>query len=275
MRRLPALIAVTLVPLLLPVSGRAQAQGGSILWLVPPAGRLAAGTETTGTLSSSDFFGPNDIYIDVWEIDGRAGAALTIDMKSDDFDTVLFVIGPGLAGTLWDDDGGGSCNSRISVRFLEDGVYRIGATTTESRTTGVYTLLASADPAPASTVPCGGPAPAEFDALPVAGTATIGEPISGTLDAADPVLADDSHAEVWELTGEPGTTVTIRLESDAFDSFLYITGPGLDSVITDDDSGGDLHSQIVLTFPAAGTYRVIVSSVESGGTGAYRLTITR
>lgn len=274
MRRLLAVLTAALLLPLLPAALRAQAQGGSILWLVPPAGRLEPEQETTGTLSSSDFFGPNDIYIDVWELEGRAGETLTIDMKSDDFDTVLFVTGPGLAETLWDDDGGGNCNSRVAVRFLENGIYRVGATTTASRTTGVYTLLASADPAPASSVPCGGPDPAEFDALPVAGTLTVGEPVGGTLDAADPTLADDSHAEVWELAGEPGTTVTIRLESDAFDSFLYITGPGLDSAITDDDSGGDLHSQIVLTFPAAGTYRIIVSSVEPGGTGAYRLTVT-
>jgi hypothetical protein len=31
----------------------------------------------------------------------------------------------------------------------------------------------------------------------------------------------------------------------------------------------------VFTFPAAGTYRITASSVSSGETGAYRLTVTR
>lgn len=268
------LLAAVLVPAL-SVHVHAQATGGSLLWLMPPAGRLEVDSEVTGTLSSSDFYGPSDIYIDVWEIQGSAGKSVTIDLQSDDFDAVLFVVGPGMAETVYDDDGGGKCNARATVRFLEDGMYRVAATTTSSRTTGVYTLVVSTDPAPPSAVPCGGPDPAEFDAVPVAGQLTAdGTPRSGSLDAADTVLGDDSHAEAWEIEGQPGQTVTILLESDAFDAYLYVTGPGLDSMISDDDSGGDLNSQIVLSFPAAGVFRVIVSSVEPGGTGAYRLTVT-
>jgi len=227
-----------------------------------------------GALSSSDFYGPSDIYVDVWE-QGRAGASVTIDMKSDDFDALIYVVGPGLAETLTDDDSGGSCNARITVRLLEDGVYRVAATTTGQRTTGVYTLMASSGAARASEAPCGGPDAASFAELPVTGRITAGQPVSGTLDAGDRVLEDGSHAEVWEIAGEQGRRVTIRLESDAFDSFLYVLGPGMEGVLTDDDGGGDLHAQIVLTFPATGTFRIIASSVEAGSTGAYRLTVTQ
>jgi hypothetical protein len=67
--------------------------------------------------------------------------------------------------------------------------------------------------------------------------------------------------------------VKIRLESDAFDGFLYLLGPGLDGVLTDDDGGGDLHAEITLTFPAAGTYRIVVSSVDSSASGEFRLSV--
>lgn len=258
-----------------PVLAQAQPTGGSILWLTPPAGVIEPETEHNGALSASDFFGPSDVYIDVWELHGQAGESLTIDLRSDDFDAILFAVGPGLAETMADDDSGGRCNSRLVIRFLETGTYRVAATTTAARTTGIYTLIASTSPEPASAIACGGPDPAAFASLPVAGQITVGEPISGTLDAGDPVLEDGSRAEVWEITGQQGQTVTIRLESDAFDSYLYVTGGDLDGVITDDDSGGDLHAQIVFTFPAAGTYRITASSVSSGETGAYRLTVTR
>jgi hypothetical protein len=271
--RLSILLAAALASMV-PATANAQT-GGSMLWLVPPAGRLEVDSEQTGTLSSSDYYGPSDIYIDVWEIQGRAGAAVTIDVQSDDFDAVLFVVGPGMAETVWDDDSGGNCDARATIRFLEDGIYRVAATTNSSRTTGIYTLIVATDPAPPSAVPCGGPDPAEFDQVPVAGQITADSTArTGMLDAGDMVLGDDSHAEAWEIEGQAGQTVTILLESDAFDAYLYVTGPGLDAMVTDDDSGGDLDSQIVLTFPAAGVFRVIVSSVEPGGTGAYRLTVS-
>jgi serine protease Do len=273
-------LALTLTAALVVASSSVAAQagpdGGSILWLVPSAGTLESESEQNGTLSSSDFFGPSDIYIDVWELQGTVGGSVTIDLKSDDFDPVLFVVGPGLAETLYDDDSGGQCNSRIVLRFLESGVYRVAATTTSTRTTGVYTLSASARAPAASAVPCGGPDPEMFSALAVSGRIEAGaSTVTGTLNAADPVLEDGSYVEVWEIDGEQGQTITIRLESEAFDSFLYVTGPDLGGVITDDDGGGDLHSQLVFTFPSTGTYRIIASSVESGTAGGYTLTITR
>lgn len=277
MRAAPALlVAAFAIVASDPVSAQATRSGGSMLWLVPSAGTIESGTKQNGTLSSSDFYGPNDIYVDVWELQGTAGSSITIDLESEDFDPVLYVVGPGLAETLYDDDSGGKCNSRITLRFLESGVYRVAATTTSTRTTGVYTLSAMADAPAASQVPCGGPDPGAFMNLAVAGRIEAGgTPTSGTLDAGDPTLEDGSWAEVWEIDGQQGQTITIRLQSEAFDSFLYVTGPELGGVITDDDSGGELHSQITFTFPATGTYRIIASSVESGTSGAYTLTVSR
>lgn len=260
--------------LALPATATAQAAGGgSILWLVRPAGRLQLDTPTSGALSASDFFGPTDAYLDVWELEGRAGGSVTIDMRSPDFDALLYVVGPGMAETLSDDDGGGRCDARVSVRFLEDGIYRVAATVNGARTTGVYSLFASVNPGPAPEIPCGGPDPAMFAALPVAGTLTVGTPLNGSLGPGDPTLENGALAEVWALAGTEGATVRIRLESDAFDSFLYVIGPDGESILTDDDGGGDLHAEIEFTFPASGTCRVVVSSADNGS-GAFVLTVT-
>ena len=246
-----------------------------MLWLLRPAGRLILEQEVRGSLSASGYTSPTDAYLDVWELQGKAGESVTIDLKSADFDAVLYVVGAGLAETLDDDDGGGRCDARVEIRFLEDGVYRVVATTGAARTTGVYTIRASANPPAPPEITCGGTDPAAFAALPVAGQLTVGGSVGGALGAGDPRLEGDKYADAWELTGEAGQTVTIRLESDAYDAYLVVVGPGLASPLTDDDSAGELNSELTVTFPESGVYRVIATSAGTGSTGAYRLTVSR
>lgn len=248
--------------------------GGSILWLPRPAGRLTAEQETRGALSAADYMSAGDAYLDVWELVGKAGESITIDLKSQDFDAVIYVVGEGLAETMHDDDGGGRCDARVEIRFLEDGTYRVIATTGAARTTGVYTIRASANPPAPPDITCGGTDPALFASLAVAGRVTVGGTVAGALGAGDPSV-EDKYAEVWEITGEAGQTVTIRLESDAYDAYLIVIGPGLGAPLTDDDSAGELNAELTVTFPQSGVYRVIATSAGSGSTGAYRLTVTQ
>jgi hypothetical protein len=284
MLRRPALVVLmaSLGGLAVPDLAAAQAApatpvraGGSILWLPRPAGRLTAEQETRGALSSADYMSATDAYLDIWELAGKAGESITIDMKSTDFDAVLYVVGAGLAETMHDDDGGGRCDARLEVRFLEDGVYRVAATTASGRTTGVYTIRASANPPAAPEISCGGTDPAVYGSLNVTGRATVGGTMSGSLNSGDQTTGDGKNAEVWEITGEAGQTVTIRMESDAFDSYLVVVGPGLGAPLTDDDSGGGLNSELTVTFPQSGSFRIIATSAGSGATGAYRLSVSQ
>jgi len=275
-------VSLLALGLFAPASGLAQAapagaprSGGSVLWLLRPAGRLILEQEVRGSLSASDYTSPTDAYLDVWELEGKAGESVTIDLKSTDFDAVLYVVGAGLAETLDDDDGGGRCDARIAIRFLEDGVYRVAAATMAARTTGVYTIRASANPPAPPEITCGGTDPAAFAALPVTGRLTIGGTVGGALSAGDPTLEAGKYAEAWQLSGEAGQTVTIRLESDAYDAYLVVVGPGLASPLTDDDSAGELNAELTVTFPTTGVYQVIATSASTGSTGAYRLTVSR
>ena len=58
---------------------------------------------------------------------------------SDDFDSYLFVVGPGLPEPLSDDDGGEGLNSRLVISFPADGVYRVVASSLGGAT-GMFTL---------------------------------------------------------------------------------------------------------------------------------------
>ena len=56
-----------------------------------------------------------------------AGDSVRIDLTSDDFDSYLFVAGPGLEEPLTDDDGGEGLNSHIGISFPANGVYFVVA----------------------------------------------------------------------------------------------------------------------------------------------------
>jgi hypothetical protein len=270
---LSAALLLAAGPVAAQVAAQETSRGGSIFWLPQPAGRLQVGEEAGGSLSSADFRLPNDAYMDVWELTGRAGESVTIDMRSTDFDAYLYLIGPGIPTTLSDDDGGGGCHARISVRLLETGTYRVVATAALSDRTGVYTLSASATPAPPSQARCGGPDPQAFLRMPTGDRSIApGRTVDGTLSSADLSLEHGPYAQAWALEARAGQTVTVTLESDAFDAYLYLVGPGLE-LLSDDDGAGELNSRITVILPETGTYRIVASSLSAGETGPYRLSV--
>jgi hypothetical protein len=136
----------------------------------------------------------------------------------------------------------------------------------------VYTLRASATPEPVAEGECGGPDLASLPELPTDDRRLrVGDRASGSLGSADRELDDGTRAQAWALEGRAGQTVNILLESDDFDAYLYLTGPGIASPMSDDDSGGELNARITVTFPEAGTYLVVVSGAMPGASGAFRL----
>ncbi len=69
----------------------------------------------------------------------RGGDFATIELMSEDFDSYLFLVGPGLPEPLSDDDGGEGLNSRLAISFPADGVYRVVASSLGGAT-GTFTL---------------------------------------------------------------------------------------------------------------------------------------
>ena len=119
-----------------------------------PAGTIAVGQTIHGTLRRSDVVSRDKSYVQQWEIAADQGAVVTIDLASDSFDAYLIVYGPGLAKDLQDDDSGGNCNARITVRFPQRGVYHIAVTSTEQLQVGPFTLSVAGGSKPKALTRC-------------------------------------------------------------------------------------------------------------------------
>jgi hypothetical protein len=266
----PRILALLLLALTALTPRAIQSQGRSVLTLLPTDGRrLTVGGEFTGALSTADFVSPDDYYVEAWALEGQAGQSVTLDLLSDSFDPRVYLVGPGFPATQWSDDGAGGCNARLTVTFLENATYTVVASSYAGET-GTYILRVSEQPGPAPAYGCGEVNPEALTQLPVDGRALqVGGLAAGVLGTASRLVQDGRPGEAWELTAEPGQRVSITLESTDFDAYLYVTGPGLSEILTDDDSGGDLNSRIDVTLPTAGPYTVIASALGAGEFGAY------
>jgi hypothetical protein len=253
----------------------AGAQGASVLSLLPTDGRsLSIGSEETGALSTADVRSADDNYLEAWELAGRSGQSVTIDLLTDEFDPRLYVVGPGLPETLSDDDGGDGCNARLTFTLLETGTFRVVAGSSGSGETGTYTIRVSDRPGPPPSHGCGEVDPGAIESLPTEGRALrMGSVVTGRLGLGSLTVQDGRPAEAWQLDGRAGDRVRVVLESEDFDSYLYLAGPGLDGVRTDDDGAGDLDALIETTLPEDGPYRVIAAALSAGSSGAYTLRV--
>ncbi len=252
------------------------AQGTSVLTLLSTDGReLKIGDEVRGALSASDFITAGNSYVEAWALEGRPGQEVSIDLISDDFDSYLYVVGPGLGETLTDDDSGGACHARINFTVLDRGVFHVVASSTAWRQSGTYRIRVSEEPGPVTERSCGGVDGSELAALPTDGRQlTWLVPVQGRLSGAEATIRDGQPVQAWALRALAGETATIRLESDDFDAYLFVYGPGMIETMSDDDSGGGLNSELTVWFPETATYTVGASALSAGSTGSYSLTVS-
>lgn len=254
-----------------------RAQDRSIFSALDDGGRVVSpGTGIArGTLTGDDLIATGGRRVQVWRLDAALGQRLQIDLRSGDFDPYLYVVGPGLAEGLTDDDAGEGLNARVCVVVDEPGEYRIVASSLSSATGGYALQVREREDARDGACPEDDrEEPGLVDdiaELPTAGRAlAIGAEVTGELSGSDPVYAG-SPAEAWSLEGRAGQRVVIDLVSEAFDAYLFLSGPGLERPLSDDDGAGRCDSRIELQLPASGTYRVVASTLGATGAGPYRL----
>jgi hypothetical protein len=132
---------------------------GTVLVLAaqaPARGTIAVGDTVRDSLTRHDpVLAAESTYAQQWRLHGRAGETVTIDLSSTAFDAYLFLLGPH-AGSAppQDDDSGGRCNARLTLRLPATGDYLIVATSNERRATGAFTLTVTAGTQPAALAPC-------------------------------------------------------------------------------------------------------------------------
>jgi len=121
-----------------------------------PRGTIAVGDTVRDSLTRRDvLLAAEHTYAQQWRLAGRSGETVTIDLAADGFDAYAFLLGPGLdAAPPQDDDSGGRCNARLTVRFPRNGDYFIVVTSSEPYATGAFTLAVVAGPKPSALAPC-------------------------------------------------------------------------------------------------------------------------
>ena len=117
---------------------------------------IAVGDTVRDSLTRHDAVLPAEsTYTQQWRLAGRAGQTVTIDLAADSFDAYAFLLGPGFEGaTPQDDDSGGRCNARLTVRLRRTGDYFIVVTSSERFATGAFTLSVVPGTKPRSLAPC-------------------------------------------------------------------------------------------------------------------------
>ena len=217
-------------------------------------GRLDVGNDT---LRSGE-------YMTVYTLNGQAGDHIELTLRSDQFDPYLFVQGPGDFAVANDDDDTGEdgVNSRLVLTLPASGEYQIVATSYAPGETGTYRL--SVTNSDAGSV--------ETAVSPRAGNSFAdGVSLSGMLSASDEQLTTGEYADRYVISGQRGDRVALDLQSDAFDTYLFLRGP--DDVSADNDDGPNgTNSRIDMTLPADGDYTVSVTSFQPGEVGPYSLT---
>jgi hypothetical protein len=99
--------------------------------------------------------------------------------------------------------------------------------------------------------------------------------VSGALHENDPVDAQGRHTQTRSIVLRAGEGVEVAVDSDDFDTWVRVTGPGGLRLENDDSPGEGTNSRVRFRAPANGTYRVTVTSYRAGETGEYHLSVTR
>jgi len=232
----------------------------------PAAQSLSAGQSVAGELSPSDTQRRSGKYEDVYQIEGRRGQRVQIDLSSDAFDSYLVVTGPEGFNLANDDaEGGNSLNSRVVLQFPADGAYRVSATTFRAGETGAYRLQTST---PAANVRVTMPVAAE----PIA----IGRTINGRLADGDGREGSGAFADRFRFHAQRGQRVTIALTANKMDTVLQLARPdGTQDVSDDTEVNGQTstNSRIDTVLSEDGDYVITVTSYRAGEAGDYQLSL--
>jgi hypothetical protein len=112
--------------------------------LIPAAGQmaqLAIGQTMRGRLETGDQTMADGTFADIWQFQGGAGQTVTIDVRSDEFDTYIQLLDSAGNKVGEDDDSGGNLNSRLAYTLPATGTYQIVVNNSgQSKRVGVYTV---------------------------------------------------------------------------------------------------------------------------------------
>lgn len=208
-------------------------------------------TRWSGTLDSSDSTISTGEYIEIFEVEGAAGAHWVVDLRSSAFDPFLIVKSPSGEQVQNDDFEGDQNRSLIDMPLTESGTYTIAVTTYQPGETGRFDLT--------------------LRAVDGSSVASGSQRYSGEIGPGDSQLESGEWFDRYTFEGLPGQHVNIEVSGD-YDTYLGVIGP-TSFREENDDGDSSTHSQIEAVLSEAGTHQVLVTSYEPGQSGSYNLTI--
>ena len=224
-------------------------------------GTISMNGEVTGILTRRDPHLRNEGPNQMWRFYGTSGQTVTIDAMSDDFDALARLMDPALNIVARDDDTGEGLNARIIYTLLATGNYTIVVSAYRQNTAGSYRVRLTG----------GAVAAAEPVYEGVVGAIARGNNVAGMITLSDPTLLDGSHYDAYTYVGRAGESITVLLESTAFDPYVIVQDITGHAVQSNAGLVGSRAAQVTFTLPSAGIYRIVANTKNSTLTGAYRL----
>jgi hypothetical protein len=218
--------------------------------------------ENRGTLASGDGTYSEGEYFDSYEFEGQPGQAVTIDLRSDDFDTYLVLEGPGGQREV-NDDADSTAHSQIVTQLSQLGTYTVHVTSYGGGETGDYVVSISQGTG-------GGGQVTANDSVALG----LGQSTSGSLEAADTRTEDGKYEDVYSFDGSAGETLSVDLNSGEFDTYLTVVAPSGQTFENDDFDGSTSRSVVDFTLPESGRYRIVATTYASDTTGSYQLALS-
>jgi serine protease Do len=235
----------------------------------PPQAIALNNSPVQGRLTTDSNVLPADnSYFNAYIFEGRAGQSVSITMTSNQVDAYLILLAPDGSDLAQDDDSAGGTNARISVVLPTNGTYTILANSYAEGEVGTYSLQAGV----------GSNSTATQVTRPRAASGFLLQE-DGTLGPGSQVLQEDgSFYQEHVFQGTAGQRIAISMESSEFDTYLILFSPEGEVLDQNDDvctspSPECLNSEISLTLPATGTYRIFANSYDSSGRGRYVINV--
>ncbi len=226
-------------------------------------------THKDGSLASGDDTLTSGEFADEFSVSAQPGQWIEVVMTSSEVDPYVILKPPSCpqTGTCEqqvdnDDVQSGDTRAFVFHNATEAGSWQIIATSSVAGEMGAYDV--------AYRVVDGGTAPATAGVQ----SAANGLNASGTLAAGDKTLQSGEYIDNYVFYGNAGQSVTIDLESSAFDPYLILFMPDKSQEDNDDFEGSQSHSRLEMALPQSGMYRLSATSYAPGDTGPYTLVMS-
>lgn len=223
---------------------------------------IKLGKQATGALNDQDPKLRGRGPYQMWNLRGKRGQRIMIDMASSSFDTYLMLRTAEGILLARDDDGGDGNNARIRTILPRSGTYSIVATSYGAAASGDYSLTVGEWLVPDA------PAAGQAQAL------TMGQTRDGLLEPGDDLTGDGPYQDRWTFELAEGARFRVEMRSSDIDAYLILLGPDGATLATNDDGSGR-DAVIAMRAARAGRYTALATTYgDMPVVGAYRIALS-